>query len=51
LFSVYHLVSKAFKTRANQGGDKPGPYPATKELAKSDRVGAGLAPALVTNPL
>src|SRR5579859_5356909 len=32
-----------------QGRDKLGPYPATKERAKSPRVGAGLVPALVNH--
>jgi hypothetical protein len=30
----------------DQGGGKPGPYPATERQAKPDRVGAGLALAL-----
>jgi uncharacterized protein YigE (DUF2233 family) len=36
---------KAYR-RVSQGGGKPGPYPATKRLAKPYRVRAGLAPAL-----
>src|SRR5216684_8854953 len=46
------IVSMIPHTRAGasrytyQGGDKPGPYPATQRLAKPDRVGAGLVPAL-----
>src|SRR6266849_6368474 len=35
-------------SRNNQGGGKPGPYPATQRRAQTYRVGAGLVPALVT---
>ena len=31
-----------------QGGGKPGPYPVRASQASRSRVGAGLAPALVT---
>src|SRR5947209_5759501 len=35
------------KGRVNQGGGKPRPYPTTQQEARSHRVGAELAPALV----